>query len=85
MLLVAIGLPEVLIEGIANRPAAALTVEGLGRDQQVREPACEDLRQNRAWVCQEGKLLVQQQVGDIGGSWSSENRFWLFHVKPRLW
>src|SRR5208282_4625102 len=67
VLRIAIGLPEILIEAIADRPAAARAVKGSGRDQQVRKPACEDLRQNRAWVRQEGELLVQQQVVDIRG------------------
>ena len=61
------GAPEVLVEVIVDAPRVAHLVERLRRDEQLREEALQEPRQDRARIGQAGKLLGQERPPDVGG------------------
>ena len=67
VLRVAVGLQNILIEGIGRRPAAALAVGGLRGNEQLREGLRENALRDRSGIAQAWKPLLQQCRGKVGG------------------
>src|SRR3977135_1202799 len=59
------GLPEILVEGVAHRPAALRVVGGLSGNEQVRESRAEDGLQDRPGIGQAWKPGLQQQRCEV--------------------
>ena len=74
---------QVLVEVIVDAPRVTHLVERLGRDEQPREEALQEPRQDRARIGQAGKLLSRELPRQVGGILPSETRSLVAPPAPR--